>query len=129
MRGDQANDIRVQSLLTGLDMSTKPTDAKKKLLREESTYMAIYFGSLWHEYCAPFVTVVGYNKKQVQTKLYELAEAEYELMMDQDDERSIECNILTGGISKKSPEFLEDLLAHEEEFRRNELERDGITVF
>ena len=129
MRGDQANDIRVQSLLTGLDMSAKPTDAKKKLLREESTYMAIYVGSLWHEYCDPFVTVVGYNKKQVQTKLYELAEAEYELVMDQDDESSIECNILTGGIFKESPEFLENLLVDEAEFRRNELERDGITVF
>lgn len=65
-------------------MTTEPTEA--------------YVGSLWHQHCDPFVTVIGYNEREVKAKLDELEEEEESQILDGTDDE-INVNIMTGGVT------------------------------
>ena len=90
-----------------------------------------YVGSLRHQDCDVFVTVVGYSRKKVDTTLYALADEEYESMKDQwqdDVEDDVENDIIASGTSEEN-DNIEAFLTEDTEMHLAELEECGITVF
>lgn len=97
-----------------------------------TTTKTIYVGSLWHEFCDPFVTVAGYDEDTVQAKLDELAEDEWQVLLEHGAEAGVPEDevgdtIRTGGIFPEAS--LDDFLLEEKERRLAELAEDGIVVF
>ena len=79
--------------------------------------MVVYIGSLWHQDCEPFVTVVARTEKQAQEALGSAADDEYDHCLDDCDceecehgdsvcdcEECTDCDpqIMTGGVFQET---------------------------
>jgi hypothetical protein len=101
----------------------------KHMQEQECT---IYVGSLWHEHCDPFVTVIGFDNAEVLVKLDDLTMEEFDrvcLDIPEDEQDSI--NLMSGGVHAESYADLDDFPwgpGIDDELARDELESDGITV-
>ena len=59
----------------------------------------LYVGSLWHQDCDPFVSVIATTKEKAENVLDELAEEEYKEMQGSADEgEEVTDDIMTGGV-------------------------------
>ena len=87
----------------------------------------IYVGSLWHRDCDAFATVIGFEKANVQSRLDELAQEEYDRCMDVPDDEQTEVNIMTGGVFEETFEDIMDL-GFDADIDTYELETEGLTV-
>jgi hypothetical protein len=70
----------------------------------------IYVGALWHQYCDPFIGVVGFDKAEVEAKLDALAQEELDRVTDVPDDEMPDVAIMSSGVHAESYDRLEDFV-------------------
>ena len=101
-------------------------------MAQDTEQRTIYVGSLWHQHCDAFVTVIGHDAVKVEAKLVELEIEEYTRCMDVPDDERTEINIMSSGVGGEKPDMLQTLLFHlgsgEYADAIGDLESDGIAI-
>ncbi len=101
-------------------------------MTQQTEQRTVYVGSLWHQNCDPFMSVVGFDANKVEAKLEELAQEEFNRCTDQDAAGDLvfEDDIMGGGVFPEPlfrlVDFIEDSNRLDEYMA--DLESDGIAI-
>ena len=92
--------------------------------------VTLYVGSLWHQDCDPFVSVVGFDESEVEAKLDGLQQEEYRRIANEaDDTAENEINIMSSGVYAELSAFvIDNMMDGKDMTTYQELLRDGIVV-
>lgn len=92
----------------------------------------LYVGSLWHQNCDPFISVVATKASVCEKNLRWLADEEYQRMLDEapEDEEGPEDDIMSGGVFVETVDTLHNIVCdgHAMEEVIQDLEEQGYFI-